>query len=100
MLLKGGTVARKTMTKDPVPDWVRIRVLRSFGTVVAGDEADLALDQRVQGWINAGLVKVVDGGPDQAGPSGSEPDPEGGVPGETGGGRSSGDEPGEDPGAS
>lgn len=85
-------MARKTPAA-PAP--VRIRALLSFGTVVAGDEADLVLDQRVQGWINAGLVKVVDGGQDQAGPSGSEPDPAGGVETESGDGRPSGDEPGQ-----
>ena len=49
---------------------VRVRALISFNDVQAGDTADLALDARVQGWINAGLVEVVGGGTGTAGPGG------------------------------
>jgi hypothetical protein len=37
----------------------RIRVLISFNGMYAGDEADVVIDKRVQGWINANMVKVL-----------------------------------------
>ncbi|MCL7377482.1 hypothetical protein [Streptomyces sp. 35G-GA-8] len=53
---------------------VRIEVLTSFNGMVAGDTGAVDLNGRVQGWINAGLVKVVDaGGTNQVGPGGAEP---------------------------
>ncbi|MFE4535693.1 hypothetical protein ACFRKB_11495 [Streptomyces scopuliridis] len=68
------------------PTRVRIEVLTSFNGMVAGDTGTVDLDERVQGWINAGLVKVVDSGTDQAGPSGAEQDDPGSEPQGTGDG--------------
>lgn len=51
--------------------YVRIRVRTSFNGMYAGDEADVVLDSRVAGWVEAGVVEVLDG-QDQAGPGGSE----------------------------
>lgn len=73
---------------------VRIRVLTSFNGMVRKDEADVHLSARVQGWIDAGLVEVVDGGKDQARPGGTEPATDGGVPFGAGGGSTAGGEPG------
>jgi len=51
---------------------VRVRVLTSFNGMYAGDEADLPLTARVQGWVNAGLAEI--DGESATGPGGSEPD--------------------------
>lgn len=45
---------------------VRVRVRTSFNGMQAGDEANVTVDARVQGWINAHLMEVVDGGQDPA----------------------------------
>lgn len=77
---------------------LQVRALVSFMDIREGDESVLPLDATLQGWINAGLVKVVDellvtvedGGPgvatlvleevpdgtDPAGSGGTEPDDE------------------------
>jgi hypothetical protein len=52
---------------------VRVRVRTSFNGMVAGDEADVELNARVQGWLNAGLMEVVSG-ESTAGPGSTEPD--------------------------
>ena len=52
---------------------VHVRALHSFNEIQKDDEADLELTPRVQGWINAGLMEVLGGGADQAGPGGAEP---------------------------
>lgn len=44
-----------------MPAWIHVRVLISFGDVKAGDLAHLERTPRVQGWIDAGLVEVLDG---------------------------------------
>jgi len=78
---------------------VRVRALVSFDLVEVGDEADLELDERVQGWINAGVAEVVDGGADPAGPSGAEPDDDERVQARADGSLPTGREPGSSFGA-
>ena len=78
---------------------VRIRVLTAFNGMRRGDAADVHLTDRVQGWVNAGLVEVESGGKDQARPGRTEPTAERGVPFGTGDGGPAGDEPGEGFGA-
>lgn len=56
------------------PKTLRIRVRTSFNDLVRGDEADLELTPKVQGWLNAGLVEVVPDGASEAGQSSAEPD--------------------------
>lgn len=60
-------MARKT------PPRARVRVLVSFNGMRAGDEADIPLDGKVQGWERAGLV-VIESGTSSAGPGSVEPD--------------------------
>lgn len=74
---------------------LQVRALVSFMDIREGDESILPLDATLQGWINAGLVKVVDelfvtmdltpipvtveeapDGTDPAGSGGTEPDDE------------------------
>jgi hypothetical protein len=52
---------------------VHIHVLVSFGDVKAGDLAHLERTPRVQGWIDAGLVEVLDDGESEAGQGAAEP---------------------------
>jgi len=52
---------------------VRIRIRTSFNGMVAGDEADVELNERIQGWIRAGHAEVIGGGETAAGPGGTEP---------------------------
>lgn len=52
---------------------IHVRVLISFGDVKAGDIAHLERTPRVQGWIDAGLVEVLDG-ESEAGPGSADPD--------------------------
>lgn len=69
-------MARKTNT----PQAVRVRALVSFMDVREGDESVCPLDAIVQGWVNAGFVRVVEvitSGSTEAGPSGAEPDDSG-----------------------
>ena len=74
---------------------VRVRVLISFNDVQKGDEADLyGLNDLVQGWVNAGLVEVLNG-PDPAGSSGAEQDDNERVQGGAEGSLPAGGEPGE-----
>ncbi len=54
--------------------YARVRVLTSFNGMRRGDEADVELNPRVQGWVNAGLVEVIGSGTGAAGPGGAEPD--------------------------
>ena len=86
---------QKTLRNTPA----RVRVLRSFNGMQAGDEGDVVVTDRIQAWINAGLLKVVEGGTDSAGPGSVEPDDhervEDGVAGSVPAGR----EPGEGFGA-
>lgn len=75
-----------------------VRVLVSFDDVKAGDVAHLALTPRIQGWIDAGLVEVLDG-EGQVGPGEFEPDDHERVPGGTEGSVPASGEPGESFGA-
>jgi hypothetical protein len=52
---------------------VTIRARVSFNMVQIGDTANVPLDARVQGWLDAGLVEVIHGA-GQAGPGSAEPD--------------------------
>lgn len=84
---------------------VRIRVLISFNGMYAGDEADVTMDTRVQGWVNANMVKVLStsvmlpkeqvmsGGESEAGPGGAEPGDPGGSEDRTAGSRKAGSQP-------
>lgn len=64
--------------KKPVQvNVVGIRVLVSFNGMYAGDTAVVPVSQRVQGWINAGLV--VSDGESQAGPGAADPNDSGSV---------------------
>ncbi|WP_176732652.1 MULTISPECIES: hypothetical protein [unclassified Streptomyces] len=79
---------------------VRIEVLTSFNGLIAGDAGLVELDGRAQGWINAGLVKVVAGGGEStAGSGGAEPDDPGSEPAGAGGRGQATPEPGTDLGA-
>lgn len=81
---------------------VHVKALVSFMDIREGDESVMELDATLQGWLDAGFVKVVgevsvtveDGGPgvatlvlevpdgeDQAGSGGTEPDDAGGKQG-------------------
>lgn len=81
---------RRTVLGTVKVTMAHIRVEAGFNGMRRGDEAVVELDARVQGWVNAGLVKVldwadsevelVDGGEDQAGPGGAEPDAPGSEP--------------------
>ena len=86
-------MARKT-TPVPEPVRARVRVRTAFNGMHAGDEALLEIDARVQGWINAGVVEVVDG-TDQARSGGAEPNAHERDPDRTAGSGSAGREPGE-----
>lgn len=85
--------ARKTKT-------ARIRVLVSFNGMIKGDEATLELTPRVQGWINAGVVKVVGDGKDPARPGTAESSAAGSLPLGAGDSGPSGDEQGKGFGSS
>jgi hypothetical protein len=78
----------------PEPTRVRVRVITSFNEMRQGDEAEIEINSIVQGWINAGLVVIVDG-TSPAGPGGAEPDAHGGDPKGAPGGVTPGGEPGE-----
>lgn len=81
-------------SRPPEPTTVRVRALVSFSEIRQGDEADVEVNARVQGWINAGLVVIV-GGTGEAGPGSAEPDAPGGDPEGTEGSLPAGGEPGE-----
>lgn len=59
-------------TRKPARAHIRARV--SFNGMVAGDEAEVEVSERVQGWLNAGLVEEVGGGTHPTGPGGPESD--------------------------
>lgn len=74
---------------------VRVRVRISFNGLRRGDESLAVMDDRLQSWVNAGLVEVIGDGEDQTGPGRAESDnherdpdgvarggPAGGEPGE------------------
>lgn len=77
--------AKKTQT-------VRLRIRTSFNDVYEGDESDVVLDDRVRGWIEAGLAEVISG-KDSAGPGGAEPGHHERVPDGAAGSGASGGEP-------
>lgn len=72
-----------------------IEIVVSFNGMYAGDTANVIIDERVQGWINAGLAKVVDSGADQAGPGAVVADDPGSLTVGAGDGSAPGDEPSE-----
>lgn len=76
---------------------VRVRVIRSFETLVAGEEFDTFRTDRVQGLINGALLKVVDGGTSEAGPGAADASDSGGSPADAAPAGTAGAEPGEDP---
>lgn len=53
---------------------VHIKALVSFNSIHKGDDAVVEITPRVQAWIDAGMVKVIEDGKDQARPGGAEPD--------------------------
>lgn len=64
---------------------VRIKANLSFMDIREGDESTCPLDGTVQGWLNAGyvrLLKAVTGGEDPAGSGSAEPDDAGSIPDE------------------
>lgn len=78
---------------------IKIKVLVSFDDIRAGDEGTVLLTPRVQGWINAGFVKVVPDGKNQARPRRPEPDPYERVTARAEGSRPASGEPGESAGS-
>lgn len=85
------------MTRKKTIPLARLRVRTSFDGFRAGEEIDGTLDGPVLGWVEIGLMEVIDGGEDPAGSGGVEPDVEGGVEG--GGGRGGSASGGEGEGA-
>lgn len=85
--------------KSPEPSLVRVRVRTSFNGMHAGDEAVTTMDDRLQGWLNAGLVEVTGDGQDPAGQGSAEPDAAGGQPDGAGDSGPAGGEQGEGFGA-
>lgn len=61
-------------TKKSETETVTIRVLTSFDGFRQGEQYTGAWDALLQGWVNAGLMEVIEGGKDPAGPSSAEPD--------------------------
>lgn len=80
-------MARKKQT----PKQVRVTVLVAFNGMYAGDTAVMADSDRIQGWADAGLVRI--DGTDQAGPGEPVADDPGGVAFGAGDSGASGDEP-------
>jgi hypothetical protein len=78
---------------------VHIHVLVSFGDVKAGDLAHLERTPRVQGWIDAGLVEVLDDGESEAGQGAAESADDERVTDGAEGGEPAGGEPGQSFGA-
>ena len=56
----------------------RLRVRISFDGFRAGEEIETTFDGPVAGWVELGLMEVIEGGEDPTGPSSAEPD----VPGD------------------
>ena len=86
---------RKKKMPTPERPTERIEILVPFNGMYAGDTADVVIDPTAQGWINAGLAKVVDSGADQAGPGAAVEDDPGSLTVGAGDSSASGDEPGE-----
>lgn len=61
---------------------VRLTVRTSFNGLYKGDTAVVQYDDRVRGWVAAGLVSVerVTDAPSEAEPGGAEPDDQGSEP--------------------
>lgn len=80
--------AKKTKTS-------RVEILVPFNGMYRGDTADVVVDERVQGWINAGLARLTEAvnGTDQARPGAAIADDPGGVAFGAGDSSASGDEP-------
>ena len=61
-------MTRKKTTK------ARLRVRTSFDGFRIDDEIEATLDGPVVGWVELGLMEVIEGGQDPAGQGGAEPD--------------------------
>lgn len=61
-------MTRKKTTK------ARLRVRTSFDGFRIGDEIEATLDGPVVGWVEVGLMEVIEGGEDPAGQGGVEQD--------------------------
>ena len=77
---------------------VRVRARVSFNGLHRGDEGDVIMNEVMQGWIDAGLMEVIDG-TGEAGPGGAEPDAHERVADGAAGSGEAGSEPGEGFGA-
>lgn len=73
----------------------RVEILVPFNGMYRGDTADVVVDATVQGWINAGLARLMEAvnGTDQAGQGAVVADDSWGEPLRAGAGSTSGDEP-------
>ncbi|MGS2588101.1 hypothetical protein [Streptomyces hebeiensis] len=87
-----------TRKKTPAPGRrAEVTVLVSFNGMVAGDTATVDVNERVQGWINAGLAREVNGGTSTARPGSAEPNDPGSKPQGAGDSGQAAPQPGPDP---
>lgn len=92
------------MSRARKTKFVTLRVRHSFNGMYAGDTATVELNERVQGWINAHVVEVIDTGAEvtdsaesETGPGGPEQGDPQRLQGGADGGRETRPEQGEDP---
>ena len=83
--------------KTNAAETVKVTVLIAFNGMYAGDTADTELTPAVQGWIDAGLVRI--DGANPVGPGRTVADDPRGVASGAGGSGAAGDEPSEGFGA-
>lgn len=62
------------MTRKKTTPMARLRVRTSFDGFRLGEEHEGPLEGPVLGWVALGLMEVIEGGEDPAGPSSAEPD--------------------------
>ena len=62
------------MTRKTTPTKARLRVRTSFDGFRRGEEIESTLDGPVAAWVELGLMEVIEGGKDPAGPGSVEQD--------------------------
>lgn len=92
-------MARAKKVADSRPEWVQVRVAKSFEVLVRGEEMQTSLTDRVVSLVAGGFLEVTEYGPSASGPGTAVAGDQGGSPQDTAPEGSPGAEPGQDFGA-
>lgn len=92
-------MARAKKVTDSKPEWVRVKVTKSFDLMTMGETIQAPLSERVLSLISGGFLEVTEYGPSASGPGSADASDQGGSPADAEAAGPAGAEPGQDFGA-